>query len=118
MDPSSEHHEQEQSSGSQPVERSEPAVYEWVGEIVIVNYSRGPSWAEANDPYDIARGPIEGREGVFFLQEVSRLGVLLRRPIRDEGFAEPFFMPWGSVHMIELVPPEEETEVERAEHAE
>ncbi len=89
--------------------REEPTVYDWVGDLVLVNYTRGPYWEEVKDPYDIARGALEGREGVFLLQEVSSLGVLVRRPVPEkQNWAQPVFMPWVSVHAVRQLTAEQE----------
>lgn len=82
---------------------------------MLINYTRGPSWGDIEDPYDLARGALEGREGVFYLQELSNLGVLVRRPIRDGDFGEPAFIPWGSIHVITELPDVDETEEEQEE---
>lgn len=75
---------------------------------MIVNYSRGPYWAELEDPYSLARGAVEGREGVFYLTEVSDFGVLVNRFMRDGGLGPEVFLPWGTIHAIYRLPPPEE----------
>jgi hypothetical protein len=91
--------------------RNEATVYDWLGQFVIVNYTRGPAWDDINDPFDIARGPLEGRESPFFLQEVSSLGIMVQRPLRKQNtWGPPVFLPWGSVHAIRLLELAEEPE--------
>jgi hypothetical protein len=94
-------------------EHQRATVYEWVGTVVIVNYAAGPSWGADDNPFSLARGAIEGREGVFVLNEVSSVGVILRR-VLEGNLSTPVFMPWSTIHAIYQPGHEEESETKQA----
>jgi hypothetical protein len=98
------------------VEDQYPTISEWVGTAVIVNYSRGPYWSDLEDPYSLARGAIEGREGVFFLSEVSAFGILVQRILRDGQLGQDIHIPWGAIHAVYQLPFAEESDTSQAEH--
>jgi hypothetical protein len=75
--------------------RNEATVYDWLGQFVIVNYTRGPAWDDINDPFDIARGPLEGRESPFFLQEVSSLGIMVQAHCASKTHGDHLFSYLG-----------------------
>jgi hypothetical protein len=86
-----------------------------VGELIILNYVRGPHLEGAVDVTETATGPLEGREGTFFLEEVGTLGIVARRimPSNPEGLGPPVFVSWGAINSIVLfddVTEEEEPE--------
>ncbi len=113
MNPRSE--EERPSDQFREQEHQRPTVYEWIGKPVFLNYSSGPSWIDEQiDPFSLARGVIEGREGIFFLSEVSNVGVLVQKLQRSGDLAAPVFIPWGAVHTIQRLPsaPESETKQE------
>lgn len=87
--------------------KARPLVYEWIGDLVVLAYTGGPTVADLEEPvYEIAKGQPEAREGVFVLEEVSLLGVVVRKlewskDRQAEEFAElPIFMPWSSVNSM------------------
>lgn len=83
-------------------ERGLPSVYEWLGKIIILSYMAGPDLADIEDPYDIARAQPEAREGIFGLEEVSNLGIVARKIVRDEeGLGPPIFFPWSAIQAIQ-----------------
>ncbi len=97
----------EEVQGSRKQER--PAVYEWKGRPAIVGYTGGPY---PSGVFDIERGSLEARSGLFLLTEVSDLGIMARKLVKakkDEGEGEeaklddPIFIPWASVHSIRVV---------------
>ena len=81
---------------------SRPAIYEWESELVVLYYTGGPF---PSNPYEIERGSLESRSGVFGLDEVSDVGLMARKVGKGEGesitYEKPVFIPWGSVHFIE-----------------
>lgn len=111
MDPQSE--EVRRAGQPQEAKHQLPTVYEWVGTVVVLNYAQGPHWPLPEDPYALARGAIEGREGVFFLSEVSRFGILVRRLEKRGKLGESVFIPWGAIHAISELSPAEESETEQ-----
>jgi hypothetical protein len=80
---------------------------------VVINYSRGPSWFDLETPYDVATGPIEGREALFYLEQSGPTGVGVRRILAGESgneeLGELLFLPWGAINaMFSAVPEDEE----------
>ncbi len=99
---------------SEETRRVKPLFYKWLGEPVIINYSRGPSWFETEDPYEVARGAVEGREALFLLEEAGPQGVGARRILkgdedRDE-LGDLLWLPWSSIHAMFSALPEDEEE--------
>jgi hypothetical protein len=82
--------------------RSRPTVYEWENELVIIYYTGAPF---PGSPYEIEKGSPESRAGLFGLDEVSDLGVIVRKIGKGEDdsitYEHPVFIPWGSVHFME-----------------
>ncbi len=88
------------SEERQKPERPLPTVYEWEGELVIINYTGGPF---PGSPWDIQQGSLEARSGLFGLDEVSDLGVMARKVRKGGEIDDPVFIPWGSVHSISVL---------------
>lgn len=99
---------------SEQTRRVEPLFYKWLGEPVIINYSRGPSWFELEDPYEVARGAVEGREALFFLEEAGVQGVGVRRILKGDDNGEELgallWLPWSAIHTMFSALPEDEEE--------
>ena len=103
--------ETEESSAPIPdQEAKRSTVYSWEGDPVLMSYHSGPYLADLRYPYEVARGPLEGRQALFVLKEVDELGVIVQRILDDEDLAEPVFMPWSAVHSITPVGDLEEDE--------
>jgi hypothetical protein len=85
-------------------ERAEPLYYAWLGQPVVINYARGPSWVALEDPYEAAKGPVEAREALFLLEQAGSVGVGVRRILRDDDDREQLgillFIPWGAIHAM------------------
>jgi hypothetical protein len=67
-------------------------VYQWVGDWVVLKYLTGPS-IDTDDLTKVVRDKPEARTGLFFLEEVSQLGIVVARDEEDPGA----FIPWSSV---------------------
>jgi hypothetical protein len=91
------------------LEHTRPAVFEWEGEAVILFYTGGPF---PESPFEIQKGSLESRSGLFGLDEVSELGVMVRKIRQGGELEEPVFIPWGSVHFVERLKYVEEAEVQ------
>ena len=91
-------------------------VYEWERELVIIYYMGGPF---PESPWDVEKGSLEARSGLFGLDEVSELGVMVSK-IRQAGkLDEPIFIPWGSMlSMSTLTADEPEEDTEEADQPE
>ncbi len=66
-------------------------------------------------PWDLERGSLEARAGTFLLTEVSDLGIMASRLIREKKedqtrfrLDDPIFLPWASIHSIRLLTPPQE----------
>lgn len=97
------------SSESTPYpESSRARVLDWVGSWVLLKYVTGPSLT-GGDVDEVAEGPAKIRTSLFFLEEVSQFGIMVRR--RPETDIDDFgaLIPWGSV-MVLVGPPEEQDE--------
>ncbi len=106
----------EERQQSQPQEPSEPkyspaGVYEWVGDLVILSYARGPY---PNNPWEIRVSDIKAISGLYVLTEVSGVGVMVRKAEELGKLADPIFISWGSLHFIEGLPEDEEEGQEEA----
>lgn len=90
------------TSSSQPSsqDRSYPLIVEWLGEPVILNYTKGPL---PSSPWEIERGKVEARAGVFILEEVDTFGVVARK-LREDGLNSPVFLSWGAIQTVQKVP--------------
>lgn len=97
-------------------ERSRPIVYEWENKLAVVGYTGSPYPATI---WDLERGSLEARAGTFVLTEVSELGIMASRLVREKEeenavrakLDDPIFIPWASVHSIRLLEaPEESSE--------
>lgn len=113
MQPGEQGRSQEET---EQAERVEPLYYKWLGEAVVINYSRGPSWLDIKDPYEVARGAIEGREALFYLEQAGSEGIGVRRLLEGEDGEEKLgvllFLPWGAIHSIFRAEPEEQPDDE------
>jgi hypothetical protein len=95
------------SEERQKSEHSRPTVYEWTGELVILHYTGGPF---PQSPWEIEKGGLEARSALFGVDEVSELGVIVRK-IREGGkLDDPLFIPWGSVLSMRVFSPSEPIE--------
>jgi hypothetical protein len=81
----------------------------WEGKWVYLKYMTGATLS-GEDVDEIVRGAPQARSGVFFLEDVSSLGIIVsRQPHTDtEDFGA--FIPWGSVLTVVGPPPEEPAE--------
>lgn len=96
--------------------RGRPTVYQWLGKLIILSYVGGPYIADMEDHYDIARGQPEAREGIFGLEEVSNLGIVARKIVREqEILGPPIFFPWSAIHQIQELPTSDESKEEQEE---
>lgn len=113
MDPSKEGADREQER-----EPLRPLPYRLLGQDIVLSYTAGPGLHELDDPYATAKGPAEYREALFYLQEVSRLGIVVRKVLLSgerEELAGPVFFPWSAVHSLFEAWPDEESEEEQEE---
>jgi hypothetical protein len=99
--------ERQQSQSQEPSEpKYSPAgVYEWVGDLVILSYARGPY---PDNPWEIHISDIKAISGLYELIEVSGVGVMVRK-VKELGKLEDcMFISWGSLHFIEGLSEDEE----------
>ncbi len=98
------------SEERQEQEYPRSGIYEWENKLVIVGYTGSPY---PDTPWDIERGSLEARAGMFVLTEVSDLGIMaskLAKKEREEGedqiyLDDPIFIPWASVHSVRSLEP-------------
>lgn len=83
-----------------------PRVYDWLGTVVLVTYEAGP-YLDADKPFEIARGRSESRAALFGLEEVSGLGIVVRKLTGAENALPSVFLSWGAIRAIQQIPPEE-----------
>ncbi len=93
--------------------RGRPLVYEWVGEAVLLSYVEGPGYP-ADDIYKLKRGDLQATTGFYVLQEVSAIGIVVRR-VRKTGedehdFGPSKFLPWSAVQAVQGIPKDEDEE--------
>lgn len=61
-------------------EQSRSSVYEWENRLAVVGYTGSPY----PDPlWDLEKGSLEARAGTFVLTEVSELGIMAGRLLRE-----------------------------------
>lgn len=93
-------------------EHYRPTVYDWENKLAIVGYTGSPY---PDTPWDIERGSPEARSGLFVLTEVSNLGIMASKVVKKKGGEEqfdldnPIFIPWSSVHSIDLLKTSDES---------
>jgi hypothetical protein len=98
------------SEERQKPEHPRSGVYEWEDKIVMLGYTGSPY---PDTPWEIERGSLEARAGMFVLTEVSDLGIMaskLARSVEEKNriqvyLDDPIFIPWASVHSIRLLEP-------------
>lgn len=94
-----------------------PAVYNWKGQLVFISYVGGPEVGELANAFSIVRGPVEAKLGVFLLDEVSSLGVMLMKPLigdyKKVKFDSAFFVPWTAIQMIDVLKAPNDSEGEQ-----
>jgi len=71
-------------------------LFTWEGTWVYLKYMTGPS-ISGEDVDEIVRAAPQVRSGVFFLHEVSSVGVLVSRNPQTDTEDFGAFIPWGSV---------------------
>lgn len=78
--------------------------YRLLGKDIVLSYTGGPGLHDLDNPYEIARGPTESREALFFLEEVNPMGIVVRKVMLDEddkeGVGLPIYFPWGAIHSL------------------
>lgn len=93
--------------------------YRLLGKDIVLSYTSGPGLYDLDDPYEIAKGPTEFREALFFLEEVDPMGIVVRKVMLDkddkEGIGLPIYFPWGAVHSLFQAYPDEPEGENRAE---
>ncbi len=94
-------------------EQSRPSVYEWENKLAVVGYTGSPY---PNPLWDLEKGSPEARAGTFVLTEVSSLGIMASRVLREQDeegvrfkLDDPLFIPWSSVHSIRLLEPHDKS---------
>lgn len=87
----------EPSSPKEPQPANQPAVFDWVGRLVLVGYT-GVDAPE--NIYETAVSKVQGYSGVYVLQEVTDLGVVVRKLKEEEVLMQPVFIPWHALNEI------------------
>jgi hypothetical protein len=75
-----------------------PAVFDWVGSPVILGYMGTPV---PDNIYDTKAVPVQGYSGVYLLQEVTDLGIVARKTLKDGEVMPPVFISWHAVYEIQ-----------------
>lgn len=90
----------------------EPAYFRWLGHPIVLNYSKGSKQLTEETTWELVKGPVEGREAIFVLEEAGHVGVLVRRIMRDEDESQDIgpavFIPWSSIHSMFSLSEDEE----------
>lgn len=113
--------ESRQGEQASAVGRDSPLVYEWVGEFVFLSYMDSPS--VPNEMYSEGSSPPIIKSALFFLTEVSALGVVVRRVYEKDGEQQlslSAFLPWSAITSVQGTPkdPDERKEMGLGKDAE
>ncbi len=79
-----------------------------VGHRVILQHLAGPE-PDPENPDEEVRGQLQAVTGAYWLHSISQVGIELSYALSGEA-SEIFFVPWGSVLMLNGLP---RTELER-----